>query len=171
MRTLIVMIMSLLVIFGCAKRPTKDSSPKEDTMEETRKQNRETVKRFLALLEQEDIDQWINLWAEQGKQINPYASGLFPDVIAGKKALYEHWKNIPGQFNGMKYPITEIFPMLDPNLVAVEFKGQIKLKNGGEYNNDYFCLFRFDQEGNIVEYTEYFNPITVVRSFGLKDKV
>ncbi len=134
--------------------------------------NIKTVKKFLSLLEQEKIEAFVALFAKDGKQVNPYSSGLFPGVIAGRSALLKFWKPVPGRFDGMKFPITEIHPMGDPNTVLVRFQGRIKLKKGaGYYNNDYFALFKFDGEGKIREYVEIFNPLVVVRTFNLKSKI
>jgi ketosteroid isomerase-like protein len=134
--------------------------------------NIETVKQFLHLLEKENIPAYLDLFAPEGMQINPYASGLFPDTVKGRAALEAYWQPVPGRFDGMQFPIEEIFPMEDPALVLVKFKGIIKLKdNAGIYSNDYLCLFKFNEQGKILEYHEYFNPLTVVRAFGLKDKI
>lgn len=134
--------------------------------------NLETAKKFLSLLEQEKIDEFVALFAPDGAQLNPYASGLFPDKIKGTADLLTFWRPVPGRFDGMKFPIEEILPLQDPTMVLVKFKGIIKLKNNaGFYNNDYLGLFKFNEQGKILEYHEYFNPLTVVKAFGLKDKL
>ena len=139
---------------------------------DVRARNIETVKTFLSLLEQEKIQEFIDLFSENGKQTNPYGSGIFPDSIVGKDALFAFWEPVPARFDGMQFPLKELMPLLDENKILATFTGKIKLKDGaGYYNNDYFCLFHFDTEGKIIEYTEIFNPITVVRAFGLKDQV
>ncbi len=131
-----------------------------------------TVKTMLKLLEQEKIKDMINLFAENGKQVNPYNSGLFPGEIKGKAALLKFWKPVPGRFDGMKFPIKKIYPMKDPNVVLAVFTGKIKLKGGkGYYNNDYYCIFKFNNQGKIVEYVEIFNPVKVIKAFNLKDKI
>ena len=133
--------------------------------------NIQTVKKFLQLLESEKIDQFVDLFAENGKQLNPYASGLFPASVEGKAALKKFWEPVPGRFNGMKFPITKVYPMQDQNLVLVNFQGDITLKPKGKYKNNYYALFEFNNQGKILTYTEIFNPIEVVRAFGLKDKI
>lgn len=162
------MIPLFLIIVACA-------SPELKKLEEnymTRNENITTVRKFFKLLEDEKIKEFSELYAENGKQVNPYHSGLFPAEIGGRKKLYEFWKNVPANFDGMQFPIGEILPFEDPNKVAVKFTGKIKLKNNaGTYENDYFCVFHFDEQGKILEYHEYFNPITAARGFGLLDKI
>ena len=134
--------------------------------------NKNTVKKFFELLEQENITAFVDLFAHNGKQVNPYASGLFPTGAKGKAALKKYWEPVPGNFAGMKFPIHEIYAMEDPNIVYVKYSGQIKLKdNAGTYENDYYSTFKFDSNGKIVEYVEIFNPIVAARGFGLLDKI
>ncbi len=137
-----------------------------------RENNIETVKTSLELLEKEKIEAFVGLFAENGKQINPYASGLFPEEVSGKKALLDYWKPVPGRFDGMEFPIERIHPMDDPNMILVEFRGKIKLKgDAGYYNNDYYSIYKFDDAGKIVEYIEIFNPLVVVKTFNMKDRI
>ena len=63
-------------------------------------------------------------------------------------------------------------PFEDPNRVAVKLTGKLHLKNGsGTYENDYFAIFSFDEQGKILEWIEYYNPITAAKAFGLMDKL
>lgn len=139
---------------------------------EIRDRNVATVRTFLRMLEEEKIEEFVALYAESGRQINPYASGLFPDRIEGRQALLDFWRPVPGRFDGMQFNILELHPMQDPNLILARFSGKIKLRNSDKYyENDYFALFRFNADGKIDEYVEIFNPLTVVRAFDLKDKI
>ena len=134
--------------------------------------NKETVRKFFQLLEEEKIEAFVDLFAEDGQQINPYASDLFPEGAKGKEALLAYWKPVPGNFDGMKFPIHELQAMEDPNSVFVKYSGKIKLKNNaGYYENDYYSTFKFDAEGKITEYVEIFNPVVAARGFGLLDQL
>ena len=66
----------------------------------------------------------------------------------------------------MMFPRT-IYATEDPNLFVVKFKGEIKIKTGGEYKNDYISMFRLGNR-KIVEYTEYFDPIVMAKAFGIE---
>lgn len=137
-----------------------------------REANAETVKLFFQLLEEEKIEEFANLFAENGKHINPYHSDLFPAEIAGRSNIYDFWKGVPGNFDGMAFPIEKVMPFEDPSMIAVKLQGKINLKGGaGVYQNDYLCLFHFDASGKILEYHEYFNPLVAAKGFGLLDKI
>jgi ketosteroid isomerase-like protein len=78
----------------------------------------------------------------------------------------------PGKFSELKFPIEKFYPMQDPAITAVKYRGQTTLKDSGNhYNNEYFALFVFDEDGKIKEYHEYSNPIITAKSFNMVDKV
>ncbi|MEM9340944.1 MAG: nuclear transport factor 2 family protein [Bacteroidota bacterium] len=134
--------------------------------------NKASVRAFFEALESENVEQLVALFAENARQINPYASGLFPEGANGKDAIRDYWTPVFPNFDGMQFPIEEIYLMEDPNIVFVKYKGVIKLKNGaGLYENDYYSTFKFDEKGLITEYVEIFNPIVAARGFGLTDKI
>ncbi|MBC6400356.1 MAG: nuclear transport factor 2 family protein [Ekhidna sp.] len=134
--------------------------------------NKTSVKSFFQALENEDADEVVNLFAENAIHINPYHSGIFPEGANGKEAIKNYWEPVFPNFDGMTFPVDEIYAMEDPSIVYVKYTGNIKLKNNaGVYSNNYYSTFKFDEEGKITEYVEIFNPITAARGFGLLDKI
>ncbi len=141
-------------------------------MEKPRERNIETVKQFINLPERKDIPALVDLFAEDGIQFNYFQQGMLPPEIRGKAALKEFWMPVPDKFSEMHFTIDTIFPMLDPGLVAVKFRGFAKLKdNQGNYNNEYFAVFRFNEKGQVKEYHEYSNPIITAKAFNMLDKI
>ena len=134
-------------------------------------QNKASVRAFFQALENEDVDQLVALFAEDARHINPYASGLFPEGAEGKEAIRDYWTPVFPNFDGMAFPIEELYAMEEPTMVYVKYQGKIKLKGGGTYENDYYSTFRFNEEGLITEYVEIFNPIVAARGFGLIDQI
>jgi ketosteroid isomerase-like protein len=56
--------------------------------------------------------------------------------------------------------------------VAVKLTENLHLKNGnGIYQNNYLAIFIFNEQGKILEWIEYYNPITAAKAFGLMDKI
>jgi len=138
----------------------------------SREKNIETVRNFINLFEQKKFLEVSELFATNGKLINPYHSGLFPSKIVGKKNIYDNWKNIAENFDRLKFPIEEIMPFEDSSKVAVKLSGKLILKNNsGTYENDYLFLFYFDENGKIQELHEYFNPVIAAKELGLMDKL
>ena len=121
----------------------------------TAEQNKSTVRRFFQALEDEDVETLVNLFAEHGKHVNPYHSDLFPTGADGREGIRAYWTPVFPNFDGMEFPIEEIYAMEDPTMVYVKFSGIIKLKNNaGYYENDYYSTFKFNADGEIIEYVE-----------------
>ncbi len=134
--------------------------------------NKNTVKSFFKALTSENAESVAELFAKNGKQINPYHSDLFPKGANGKEEIRNYWKPVFPNFDGMTFPIQEIYAMEDPNIVYVKYTGNIQLKNNsGVYSNDYYSTFKFNDQGKITEYVEIFNPIVAAKAFGLIDKI
>ncbi len=132
--------------------------------ENIRKQNVEVVDQFFVKLEQLNIEEWITLWAEDGKQIMPFSPVGFPKELTGRDAIYNQYKGLPDNYTSMRFP-RKILPMHDPDKVLVQYEGIISLEGGGEYNNTYIGLFELEN-GKIRTFTEYFNPIILQEAFG-----
>jgi ketosteroid isomerase-like protein len=121
---------------------------------------------FLDLLEQKDLKSWINIWDEDGRQLNPYAPRGFPRILSGKDAIFRHWNSIPNAYGKIAFTEREIYPTLDPDVIFIEFRGNIEvLKTNRNYNNTYCCRFTFSN-GKLVNYVEYFDPIILLDSLG-----
>ncbi len=134
--------------------------------------NKSSVREFFKALEHENIDELLSLFANDARQINPYASGIFPEGANGKEEIRNYWTPVFPNFDGMEFPIEEIYSMEDPRIVFVKYQGKIKLKDGaGLYQNDYYSTFKFNEQGLIEEYVEIFNPIVAARGFGLINKI
>lgn len=161
----LILVLTLLSATGCQEECTE----KQMDMElDGTNENKVRVRHFFNLLEEERMDEFIEMFAENGSQVNPYASGIFPDGAEGKLELKNYWGPVPDNFERMQFEIEELLATEDPNMVFVKYHGKLKLKEGnGFYENDYYSTFKFDQEGKIVEYVEIFNPIPAAQAFGL----
>ncbi|WP_200799177.1 nuclear transport factor 2 family protein [Tenacibaculum agarivorans] len=134
--------------------------------------NKAKVYTFFNALTAEDANAIANLFAENAKHINPYHSELFPTGAEGKEAIRKYWEPVFPNFEGMTFPIEEIYAMENPNIVFVKYTGIIKLKNNaGVYRNNYYSTFKFNDKGETIEYVEIFNPIVAARGFGLLDQI
>jgi ketosteroid isomerase-like protein len=131
-----------------------------------REKNIKLIQSFLDLLEQKDLSAWINLWDEDGRQLNPYAPRGFPRILSGKNAIFHHWSGVPNAYGKIAFTDRDIYPTLDPNIIFMEFRGKIEvLKNNKNYNNRYCCRFTFSK-GKLLTYVEYFDPIILHESLG-----
>ena len=138
----------------------------------TKERNIEADRNMFRFLEQRRFKEFSELFAEDGKWIHPYHSGLFPAKTVDQKEISNAIQNAAANFKEIHFPIDEILPFEDPDKVAVKLKGKLYLKSGsGTYENDYLAIFLFDEQGKILEWIEYYNPITAAKAFGLMNKI
>jgi ketosteroid isomerase-like protein len=129
------------------------------------------TKDFFLLLEEGDIGKWIDLWAEDGIDKKPYATGMFPEEIVGKKGIYDAWRGITKVFDRISFPIHEFIVDEEKRTVVVRSDGIGLMKNGNLYKNTYIFLFHYDPNNKIKECFEYFNPYIAGKNFGVLDKL
>jgi len=138
----------------------------------TREENIKTTRRAIQFFEQLRFDEFTKLFVEDGKWIQPFHSGLFPAETVGRMEIQKAFEGIAVNFHTVQLPIEEILPFEDPNKIAVKHTGDMIMKNGrGTYANDYLSIISFDEEGKILEWIEYYNPIIAAKAFGLTDKI
>jgi ketosteroid isomerase-like protein len=131
-------------------------------------QNKKVVDNFFVALETENFGMLKEVFAPDGRQLNPYVPEGFPKSFEGADAIYKQYSSLPQNFSKMRFPRT-IYGTDDPNFLFVVFKGEIDIRAGGKYENDYLGTFRLE-EGRIKEYTEYFNPIVMAKAFNISLK-
>lgn len=56
----------------------------------------------------------------------------------------------------------EIFPTTDPALVIAHASTSGMMRNGIAYQNEVVAFFRFGEDGRIVEWTGYINPLPII---------
>jgi ketosteroid isomerase-like protein len=127
--------------------------------------NRKVVDSFFVALETQQFEMLKEVFAENGKQLNPYSPEGFPKSFDGAEGIYKQYSGLTANFGQMKFP-RQIFATEDPNFFFVKFKGEIEIKAGGKYENDYLGTFKLEN-GKVVEYTEYFNQIVMAKAFDI----
>lgn len=148
---------------------TKDHPNQASNMlaaENTRQANEQVIRDFLRLLSEKKMDAWIELWTEDAVQDMPFSPAGFPLRVEGREAIRKHYSNLPNTVGRMVFPDLVIYPMVDPNWVLAEYRGEIEvLATGRPYNNRYCGLFQL-REGRIALFREYYNPIVFTQAFG-----
>jgi len=128
--------------------------------------NKTVVDTFFVALETQQFDLLKNIFASDGKQLNPYAPEGFPKSFDGAEGIYKQYSGLTANFGKMIFP-RKIYATEDPDFFFVQFRGEIEIKAGGKYENEYLGTFRF-KDGKIVEYMEYFNQAVMARAFDIK---
>ena len=146
--------------------PTMNSLPNSaELLNQERTANRAVVEAFFAALEAKDLDRFLAVWADTGRQVMPFAPAGFPQELVGKAAISQQYGSLPENYVSMQFPRT-IHDGANPEHFFVEYRGEIVVKATGKpYNNTYIGVFQV-QNGQIVQFTEYFNPIVLNEAFG-----
>lgn len=174
-RLLIVFALAGLLFSACKQEKTNELETLKNKVNMKNKiaeRNKTNTLAFLKALEEMNVNAVVDLFAEDGVHINPYASGLFPEGTKGHEGIRAYWEPVFPNFEKMEFPVEEIYTINEVSMTFVKFEGKIKLKNdAGWYNNNYYATFKFNDEGKIIEYVEIFNPIVAAKGFGLLDKL
>jgi ketosteroid isomerase-like protein len=128
-------------------------------------ENKKVVEAFFVALETQNFALLNQVFAQHGRQLNPYIPEGFPKSFDGREAIYKQYSSLPATFGKMNFPRT-IYATENPDFFVVVFKGDIEIKAGGRYQNDYISTFKLENS-QVVEYTEYFNPIVMAKAFGI----
>jgi hypothetical protein len=152
-----------LAAVGIISSPVASAITKDDQI---RQKNERVVRDFLDLLSKKRMDTWLELWDKDGVQDMPYSPPGFPKRLEGKAAIAKHYSALPTNVGRMVFPDLVIYPMVDPNTLYAEYRGEIEvLATGKPYNNIYAGLFKF-RNGKILLYREYYNPMVFTEAWG-----
>jgi ketosteroid isomerase-like protein len=127
-----------------------------------------TIENFYHLLEEDDLDRWFHLWAEDGVYLNPFADEPFPrERLSGRERIVETvsamWRNIRG---------LEILGRKDEPALVPERRGIVIYVSGdwkfvmADTLQSRTCHFHHRLEilnGRIASWVDYTNPLTSAR--------
>src|SRR5579862_8169324 len=121
---------------------------------------RKSIDTFLA----KDMKGWSELCDEKVVAEFPFAPEGSPARIEGRTALYEYLRNYPNFIDVRKIPTLRIYSTDDPNVGIPEWSvsGTV-IGNGNPYEMGY-ATFVTIQNGLIVNYREYWNPIAFLKA-------
>ncbi len=153
-------------VFG----PAMERAAKNPPAYLLRQKTKQAVRDFLTSLETKDMEAFASVWAEDAVQHMPYAPDGFPERVVGKAAILEHYSNWPENSGKADFTSNLVFyPMVDPELVFVEFKGDAEIiPTNRRYRQSYGGLFHVEN-GAIKLFREYFNPGPFVYAFGIEE--
>jgi hypothetical protein len=121
---------------------------------------------YQTLIGQRRLDEWIELWAEDGVLEFPYAPAGRRRAYRGKADILAYMKHATGRVAADSVEQMRISPMQDPGMAVVElsFKGRA-LANDAPYNQSLVLFFEV-QDGKLRRYREYWNPLATIDAIG-----
>jgi len=133
---------------------------------EIRERTVNQTRAYLALLQAQRWDEWIDLWADDAVLEFPFAHDSRQNVYRGKRDILEYMSATTGSIVVDSVTDLRVHPLLDPEAVVVELQiAGRQIVNGSPYNQRYVTIFQY-KDGKIVNYREYWNPLVSIEAFG-----
>lgn len=164
-------LIASLFLVGC-DHTSKEKSKPMDSLNLIEKS-----KGFIQAFEARDAEKMKSYFSEEQTIYRlPYASGMMPSDYEGKEAFHEFTKDLPDMFENIELDIKEF--ILDKEARKVVARTEIKLhlkdKEIEPYENAQIFILRFNEKGELLEASEYFNPVPTaigMRKFGTHDRL
>lgn len=135
-----------------------------NTKEQIRNAAQQTFKNHLEFLSSGRIEEWVDLFKEDGILEFPYGPKDFPTSVSGKKELYEYMKNFPNHFE-VKFDNLHFHATEEPTLVIAEFTSDgHAVSTGKPYIQKYISVVTTDEEGKIIRYVDFWNPMVALEA-------
>ncbi|AKU96693.1 hypothetical protein AKJ09_03357 [Labilithrix luteola] len=130
----------------------------------------ELLERHLALV-LEDPEAWYALFDENVVVEFPFAVGTsVPPRLVGKQAMREYFGRAGKLFGPFTFSDVRVHASLDPGVVIAEVHGSsIARPTGKAYEQDYVMVLTAE-DGKIVRYREYWNPVVAHEAFALEQE-
>jgi ketosteroid isomerase-like protein len=94
----------------------------------------------------------------------PYAPPGLPLRVEGRDAVARHLQMAAGLIAFDRMGEATVHPSTDPDVVVIEFEGFGRgVATGEPYDQSYISVIR-TENGRIVHYRDYWNPLVVLRS-------
>lgn len=125
------------------------------------------VDRFLKCLLDEDVEGWIDLWAEDGVFEFPFAPPGYVRRLDGKAAVAAYMRGFPGKIAIDAFDVVTVVRNETGFEGFVEFtcRGRV-VRTGRPYRQHYVALLKLDGDGRIVLYRDFWNPLVAIEAFG-----
>ncbi|AEW95638.1 MULTISPECIES: nuclear transport factor 2 family protein [Streptomycetaceae] len=119
----------------------------------------------LRLLADRKIEEWVDLFAEDGVLEFPYPAIGFPSRMQGREALLAQMTMFGEQLR-VDFSAPEFYAVTDDGLLVAAFTGECTLvATGGRYHQTYLSVVRFE-DGEIKHFRDFWNPWLVMEAAG-----
>ncbi|MGA5315277.1 nuclear transport factor 2 family protein [Streptomyces pseudogriseolus] len=111
------------------------------------------------------VDEWVELFTEDGVLEFPYAPPGYPTRLQERDELRAHMAAFPKAFR-VEMKDVRIHETVDPTLVIAELRCEgVALETGRPYDQTYISVVE-TRDGRISRYVDYWNPLVAMEALG-----
>ena len=122
------------------------------------------VAEHLRLTAAGQTDEWVKLFAPDGVLEFPYAPDGVPRRVQGHEALVAHMRAFPQTFD-VEFVDLVFHDTIDARVAVAEFRSTgTAIPTGKPYRQECVSVVHTDDDGFIVHYLDYWNPLIAVEA-------
>lgn len=123
------------------------------------------AQKYLAVVKGAALDEWMDIWAEDAVVEFPYSPDPYPRRLEGRDAICAYYKNIAPSFELRRELPFVAYPSSDPRVGVFEISLEFFIRSTGqEYRQEYICVVKVRDDGRIVLWREYSDPLRALRA-------
>ena len=139
------------------------------TEDQIRERTLKVVNDYQVLIRQKRMQEWGDLWHDEGVLEFPFAPDGRQQAYRGKAVVVALMTEFMGRAELAELRYFKVHPLLNPECVMVEAGTRARfIITGRPYNQTYVFYFE-TREGKIWRYREYWNASTLIDAFGGRD--
>jgi ketosteroid isomerase-like protein len=135
-----------------------------------RERNVRAVEAYFRMLNERDLDGWVELWADDARFLMPFMPEGFPNRVEGRAPLERAQRELLAAYGDYREDLQAVYPLADATRVLAQWHTTARVAagpfTGREYDTDLVGIFRFRDDGKLVEVTEYFNAVQFLKAVG-----
>ena len=131
--------------------------------EDIRSAARQALKEYLDHLAGGRVEEWVDLFTQDGELEFPYAPMGYPSKVSGRSGLRQYISNF-AKFFRVHFIDLRFHDTAEPSLVIAEFRSQgVALATGRRYEQTYISVVE-TIDGKISRYVDFWNPLVAERA-------
>lgn len=120
----------------------------------------ESVTRLLAIVEEGDIDAFVECFTPDCTMEFPLAPAGVPQQLHGHDELRDFYGSSRSRAISVRAQAVDILPLLSGDGVVVEYTESATFEGGAQMEGHYCAIVRF-RDGRIVRWREFFDPAAI----------
>ena len=115
----------------------------------------------------QDVASWVDLWSDEGVFEFPYAPVGYTQRLDGKAAVANYMAGFPDKIKIDHFDVVGLVQNEAGTEGFLEFTCNGKIvQTGRPYNQHYASFIKVNEQGKVLLYRDFWNPLIVIEAFG-----